>query len=355
MWIYVDKNLGSDMSFCDKILHEYAHELEALEIESISNFELRQSANITLVNSNYCIDPNSKFIRSTKYEDVHYSGFPFEGVKFIEGKFYAMKRIPIRIQTPAIFLGYCHDFTNYWHFMTEVLPRIFLIRKLFPKKFNFVCPVNTPNQFVELISTLLDSSPLFIDNSEAYLFEKLLIVRDFRNSNLPDINSNLPNMFTPFKNDLFEIRQELFAFAASKKEIVEKEFNSRLFISRTGIKGRIIRNEELTAARLSEEYSFVKIAPEKLSILEQIAIFNSAQVIVGAGGAALTNLIFCKPGTRVIVQPGTPHELLRRFWRELALLFSLEYHELLPPSPQNADKNIDFNLDGLIQHLDTLL
>ena len=38
----------------------------------------------------------------------------------------------------------------------------------------------------------------------------------------------------------------------------------------------------------------------KLSVQEQAEIFGSAEVVVGAHGAALTNLVFCRPGTRVV-------------------------------------------------------
>ena len=38
----------------------------------------------------------------------------------------------------------------------------------------------------------------------------------------------------------------------------------------------------------------------KMSFFEQIYLFNNAKVIVGAHGAAFTNLVFCKPKTKVI-------------------------------------------------------
>jgi capsular polysaccharide biosynthesis protein len=45
---------------------------------------------------------------------------------------------------------------------------------------------------------------------------------------------------------------------------------------------------------------FESVKCEKLSVQEQAEVFSSAEVVVGAHGAALTNLVFCRPGTRVV-------------------------------------------------------
>ena len=40
--------------------------------------------------------------------------------------------------------------------------------------------------------------------------------------------------------------------------------------------------------------------PEKLSIPDQIRLFREAELVVGLGGAAFFNVVFCRPGTRVV-------------------------------------------------------
>jgi capsular polysaccharide biosynthesis protein len=42
------------------------------------------------------------------------------------------------------------------------------------------------------------------------------------------------------------------------------------------------------------------IAPEKLSIPDQIALFRDAEAIAGVHGSAFTNLLWCSPGARVL-------------------------------------------------------
>ena len=61
----------------------------------------------------------------------------------------------------------------------------------------------------------------------------------------------------------------------------------------------------------------------KLSIQEQAEIFGSADVVVGAHGAALTNLAFCQPGTRV-VELFSPH-YVNPCYRDLCVAAGLRH------------------------------
>ena len=47
-------------------------------------------------------------------------------------------------------------------------------------------------------------------------------------------------------------------------------------------------------------FKFEEILPEQLSVQEQAELFASASAVVGPHGAGLTNIVFCKPQTKVI-------------------------------------------------------
>jgi capsular polysaccharide biosynthesis protein len=47
-------------------------------------------------------------------------------------------------------------------------------------------------------------------------------------------------------------------------------------------------------------YEFEVIVPGNLTFGEQVEAFASAEIVVGPHGAALTNLLFCAPGTLAI-------------------------------------------------------
>jgi hypothetical protein len=73
----------------------------------------------------------------------------------------------------------------------------------------------------------------------------------------------------------------------------------KIFIGRGGATHRALIHEGKIEAMLNER-GFESVECEKLSVQEQADIFSSANVVVGAHGAALTNLVFCRPGTRVV-------------------------------------------------------
>jgi hypothetical protein len=88
-------------------------------------------------------------------------------------------------------------------------------------------------------------------------------------------------------------------------------YGRRLYISRlrygktTGSK-RTMLNEEQLAIRLAD-LNFEVIEPECLSPEDQIATFASADMIVGPSGSGMFNVVFCRPGTKVIDIESEPH------------------------------------------------
>ncbi len=77
----------------------------------------------------------------------------------------------------------------------------------------------------------------------------------------------------------------------------------RLYVSRAGQGQRRCANEDALVAALAR-LGFQAVAPERLSIRQQAALFQGAEVVVGACGSGLFNAVFCRPGTRLVaVEP----------------------------------------------------
>jgi len=77
----------------------------------------------------------------------------------------------------------------------------------------------------------------------------------------------------------------------------KSRFGKRIYLKRTG--KRTIVNNAAIEAQLSD-LGFEPVECEKFSIREQAAIFHHAEVLIGPHGAAFSNVVFCKPGTKVI-------------------------------------------------------
>lgn len=72
-----------------------------------------------------------------------------------------------------------------------------------------------------------------------------------------------------------------------------------LYVSRNESSMRRILNEEEILPGL-RDMGFHVISPAKLSLADQIDAFRNARVVLGAHGAGLTNIMFCRPNTTLI-------------------------------------------------------
>ncbi|HSW76610.1 MAG TPA: glycosyltransferase family 61 protein, partial [Candidatus Saccharimonadales bacterium] len=78
-------------------------------------------------------------------------------------------------------------------------------------------------------------------------------------------------------------------------------FSKKVFISRKDrcpSVGRGLINED-EVFKLLQKQGFERYVLSQLSFLQQVELFNNADVIVGTHGAGFTNILFCKPGAKV--------------------------------------------------------
>ena len=133
----------------------------------------------------------------------------------------------------------------------------------------------------------------------------------------------------------------------------------RIFISRRGPRSIVNEREVL---RSLQPLGFERLRLEGMPLAEQIAVFSRAECVVGPHGAGLTNLTFCRPGTKV-VEIGTPYRPWACFY-EIAHHRGLDYHlHMASPTrirhfnPQTAVGDSDLRVDpaGLQDVVDSLL
>ena len=81
--------------------------------------------------------------------------------------------------------------------------------------------------------------------------------------------------------------------------------------------------------------------PEKLPFKKQIYLFKKASVILGAHGAAFTNIIFCKPGTKIIEIIPANHP--NRKCERVSKILKLKYFRIVT-KPDDSNKNFPFRI-----------
>lgn len=174
---------------------------------------------------------------------------------------------------------------TYFHWMTDVLPRVGLARRAGydPASFDWVL-VNS------LIHPFQRESlhQLGIHANRCLAFHKKELVYEMEEAVLPSL-PGVPGVVPPESVDFLRN-----AFPAGKTPRGRK-----IFIGRGEAKHRpLIHEKEIWAQLQKRGYDSVDCG--KLSVQKQAEVFGSAGMVVGAHGAALTNLVFCYPGTRVV-------------------------------------------------------
>ncbi len=87
--------------------------------------------------------------------------------------------------------------------------------------------------------------------------------------------------------------------ALAKNIEVSDDRPRRLYVSRSDATRRPLTNERQVEDVL-RSHGFAAVVPSTLSLVEQIRLFKGADVVVGPHGAGMTNIGFCRPGTKVL-------------------------------------------------------
>jgi hypothetical protein len=225
---------------------------------------------------------------------------------------------------------------NYGHWLVDVLPRIHLLKKSgwFDKVNWFVVPNYTHDFQKDSLKLLGITEDKIIQGTE-----QLHITADVL------IASSAPRGVRSYLMPkwLVDFHRESFL----NFKIKNFEFSPFVYISRRDGTTRKVLNEQKLIDML-EKYNFKVIELSDFSFVEKISIFDSAKVIVSVVGAALSNVVFCKKGTKVLEI--FPELLVDTFDYNLAEQVGVEYNYLICKSEKKANQvlkatNTDMTVD----------
>ena len=248
-------------------------------------------------------------------EELHrkYTILPNKGAGYIHMRKY--KRY--KIQSAATFLD--AGSANYAHWLTEVLPRVLLFIK--NKEYVSIPILIDSGLHQNIMSCLefaidLERTCYLVDNEVEVLAEKLFVTNaagyvPFE----PRPGSVKCGSHGIFNKHAINMMRKTFI----PVKVAKRKKTRRIFIKR-GSNIRGLKNEDKIIDVL-RPIGFEIIEPEKLSFQGQIEIFSNANVIVGASGAALANLIFSPAKAKIVILAAANPLLKYGYWQNLVQTF----------------------------------
>lgn len=180
---------------------------------------------------------------------------------------------------------------NISHWFVDVLPRLHLLRKsgLYDKVDWFYVPSTRYSYQTETLELLgIPADKIITGEMHPHIAADCVIA-----STAPRGNHTLvPQWLCDF------IQESFMPYAEKESDLLVPE-SPYLYISRSDSKMRNVLNEKELLQAL-EPYGFKCVVASQLSIKEKIKLFSKAKVIMGATGAGLISMLFCKPGTKMI-------------------------------------------------------
>ncbi len=217
---------------------------------------------------------------------------------------------------------------NYFHWMIEVMPKLLNLELAnIPLEIPLILKSDLPNQFYQMLSIVAPNRKVFLINpNKTSLFVDVLYVPSTHTFHPDDLNYEFWLGCGLSYSHLNFIRQKVLSHPKFKTS----EFNSKLkkvFLSRSGTSARgIVNRSEIES--LFRSFGYQIVHPESMSFIDQVHLFHNADVIAGGGGAAFSNIIFCKPGTKII---SLVHERIRDYsmFSNLAAFADSKYTQVL--------------------------
>lgn len=187
---------------------------------------------------------------------------------------------------------------NYFHFMFAVMTKLALTNSisqfddwpLFIDKKAY--DINSLRELLGILNKA-NRKVIIIDEGEVCKVDELLIVSD--SLFLPDNvygKMRIKDFRMDWDNALLVRKTCIDSIPATNTNTPR-----RIFVSRKSNQ-RIVNMSEIE--NIFIKHGFEIVYCEEMSFMEQVQLFNNAEFVAGPTGAAMTNILFCNPGTKFI-------------------------------------------------------
>ena len=213
---------------------------------------------------------------------------------------------------------------NYFHWMTEMLPRIAAMHQHHPD-----FPVLIPANYLNYPFIVESLQQLNID-FKAFDVQHILKVNILKAIEVHHVGR--------FNEGLMHFFKEKFI---DKYNTVLEPYRL-LYISRSRAKRRRISNEDEVFDLLKLK-GFEKVNLEELKLMDQVKLFQEARMVIGCHGAGLANIMFMQKNQTVIELKSNNNNYWCYF--SLARVFGLKYYYSLNKGHVANHRNADIDID----------
>lgn len=211
------------------------------------------------------------------------------------------------ITTPVFYFIYNTD--NYYHFVYDTLPYLISYKALKKEMPNVKLLMNYPNEsknsFYPFVLEFLEL--LGINDTDIIMAETNVIYKEVfvSSSYTHGIDSNLPP-----RKEIYDFYRELTINVNYSNSYIE--LPKKIYISRRSWKHgdfsnigtnyttrrKMINEDELV--KMLESKGYVEVFTENMTTKEKIVMFANAEIVIGAIGGGLCNVLFSKNTTKVV-------------------------------------------------------
>ena len=226
-------------------------------------------------------------------------------------------------------------YRNFGHWMVDLMPILPLLSEAAVHVDRIIFGSVPPGGLHDLMARTAgicypNADVIFMDDTEQVRSERLLYMQ--------------PVHIPPLYKHPMAIQRTVDTCKAIFASQIDFASGERIYVSREKSAVRKLANEEEIRHHL-EQAGFQTFHPEDFDLPQQIARMEAAKVIVGVKGAGLTNAIFCKPGTHVLLL--SPPNFIDPFFWDLLAPRDIRYSEIFGEADGLGDNpsQVDFKVD----------
>jgi capsular polysaccharide biosynthesis protein len=191
----------------------------------------------------------------------------------------------------SILIGGRND-SNYYHFMIEYLPRVLSIPSSVPKSVPILISTSVPRSGKQALQRLTDRKIIQINPEKQYRVKRIHVSAP--------VAQVLDTTRIPWADGVFINTKALKDFRKRCIEVVgaQQSMSRKIFIRRESGHRSILNGAKLEM--IAKKMGFEVVDVLKMSWEQQVRLFASAKVVVGAGGAIMANYIYLPKGAKVV-------------------------------------------------------